>query len=302
MQGTLTPNRALLENWRGAASSRGAARPDNRCQPHLGRASRGRHHRYTLLPSSPMGKFRNLSPGEVSAQKSALSSLPARPAQPSPQRRRTQDAPNPRTHVPGSERPFPGVAQNSARHAGTKWGGEGEWWWWGKLASSMRSVSWEPGGGSPRRTSLRRRRIPRGEEVEDSIRHVGCRRFAITSRALSLKKLKKSRAKFPQGARPSRLAREGAQEEPEAFFFHPPLRRGGVAMETQAAGELGWGLGRDGVGVGRGAARETARGVLGVGVGGRPRAQARGGGGIRGPAGGRAGGARTSRCPAVHVQ
>lgn len=125
MQGTLTPNRALLENWRGAASSRGAARPDNRCQPHLGRASRGRHRRYTLLPSSPMGKFRNLSPGEVSAQKSALSSLPARPAQPSPQRRRTQDAPNPRTHVPGPGRPFPGVAQNSARHAGTKWGGGG---------------------------------------------------------------------------------------------------------------------------------------------------------------------------------
>lgn len=244
-----------------------------------------------------MGKFRNLSPGEISAQKSALSSLPARPAQPSPQRRRTQDAPSPRTHVPGPGRPFPGVAQNSARHAGTKWGGEGEW---EKLASSMRSVSWEPGGGSPRRTSLRRRRIPRGEEVEDSIRHVGCRRFAITSRALSLKKLKKSRAKFPQGARPSRLAREGAQEEPEAFFFHPPLRRGGVAMETQAAGELGWGLGRDGVGVGRGAARETARGVLGE-VGGE--AARAGSGRRRDPrAGGRAGGARTSRCPAVHVQ
>lgn len=33
-------------------------------------------------------------------------------------------------------------------------------------------------------------------------------------------------------------------------------------METPAAGEPGWGLGRDGVGVGRGAARETTRGVL----------------------------------------
>lgn len=50
-------------------------------------------------------------------------------------------------------------------------------------------------------------------------------------------------------------------------------------METPAAGEPGRGLGRDGVGVGRGAARETTRGVLWGG-----RAQARGGGGIRGRA------------------
>lgn len=63
---------------------------------------------------------------------------------------------------------------------------------------------------------------------------------------------------------------------PEAFFF---FRRGGVAMETRAAGEPGWGLGRDGVGVGRGAARETARGVQWGG-----RAQARAGGGIHGRA------------------
>lgn len=50
-------------------------------------------------------------------------------------------------------------------------------------------------------------------------------------------------------------------------------------METRAAGEPEWGLGCDRVGVGRGAARETARGVLWGG-----RAQARGGGGIRGRA------------------
>ena len=72
------------------------------------------------------------------------------------------------------------------------------------------------------------------------------------------------------------LSPGGSREEPEAFFF---LRRGGVAMETRTAGERGWGLGRGGVGAGRGAARETARGVQWGG-----RAQTRAGGGIHGRA------------------
>lgn len=61
-------------------------------------------------------------------------------------------------------------------------------------------------------------------------------------------------------------------------------------METPAAGEPGWGLGRDGVGVGRGAGNHSWCAV------GRPRA---GSGRRRDP---RKGGARTSQCSAAYVQ
>lgn len=79
-------------------------------------------------------------------------------------------------------------------------------------------------GGAPRRTSLRRRRIPVGEEVEDSIRHVGCRRFAITSPALSLKKLKnKERSFLRVSGLLAWLEREPGRAR--GFFFPPPWGR-----------------------------------------------------------------------------
>ena len=53
----------------------------------------------------------------------------------------------------------------------------------------------------------------------------------------------------------------GGPEEPEAFFF---LRGGGVAMETRAAGEPGWGLGWR---RGGGGARRNSRSRFEFGVG-----------------------------------
>lgn len=127
-------------------------------------------------------------------------------------------------------------------------------------------------GGAPWWTSLRRRRIPVGEEVEDSIRHVGCRRFAITSPALFLKKFKNKERSFLRVS--GLLGWPGREPGSARSFFFPsavgalPWRRRRQVSRDGDWGATGWGWG---------AARLTTRGVLWGG-----RAQARGGGGIRG--------------------